>query len=136
MLSKLDDVNCPLYEYIGQGSNNSGGGRVKRTIIRAFLNLVVKLVAAGDSTATIFRFTVSNLLNRVNQSRGGGSEHFYNLPVVQICARALSRLTAHDQMAQLSEMTPQVNKTLIEIVTAFYRGSGGSTQSFMGKRYL
>ena len=139
LVSKLDEINCPLYEYISNAANIPGGDtRVKRTIIRAFLNLVIRLVKIDHVTMTIFQFTISNLLNRINQSKnsGNGNDHFYNLPVIQICVRAFSRLSVDPtgKFKNLSEYWTLLNRGLIEIVTAFYRGSGGSTQSFMGKR--
>ena len=138
LVTKLDDINCPLYEYISNTSNIPGGdSRVKRTIIRSFLNLVIRLVKVEEVTMTIFQFTVTNLLNRINQSRSGdGSDHFYNLPVIQICVRAFSRLSVDrtGKFRNLADLWSPINRGLIEIVTAFYRGSGGSTQSFMGKR--
>ena len=80
--------------------------------------------------------TISNLLTRINQHRDG--EHFYNLPIVQICTRSISRLSVHPRIHDIfknTSMTP-LNRGLIEIITAFYRGSGGSTQSFMGKSVI
>ena len=78
-----------------------------------------------------------NLINRINQSRSSsGTEQFYNLPVVQICARAISRLSVDQRISDIKDLWSIGNQAMIEIITAFYRGSGGSTQSFMGKSVI
>ena len=125
-MKKLEDINSPLYEYIGNEDCIPGNDlRVKRRIIRTFLNLVVRLTSQSDITPTIFQFTFRNLINRINQSRtSSGTEQFYNLPVVQICARGISRLSVDSKILSVKDLWPVANRAMIEIISAFYRGSG------------
>ena len=131
---QLSDVNCPLYDYIAYQSQSTGEEAInKRQLINWFIRIIIK-----SNNPALYGMAMSAIIKRLTGKNKRPNGHFYDLPLIQLITKALSKLLASGQprpieiMANWFHLLPE----LVDIILSFHHGAGESTQSYMGKSVI
>jgi len=134
---QLSDVNCPLYDYISYQSQATREEAInRRQLITWFTRIIIK-----SSDAKLHGMILGAIVKRITgKNRRQPSGHFYDLPLIQLITKGLSKLLVSgpkstrpvEIIANWFHLLPE----LVEIILSFHHGAGESTQSYMGKSVI